>query len=159
MEPTMRRTLLGAAVLATSLLGFTACQGDRSKPDPSAFTRAPLSTRKLPTGSPGEEITFEEIQAGAGEKPTATSKVKVHYRGTLADGKEFDSSYKGEPIEFPLNAVIKCWTLGLQEMKVGGKARLTCPPGVAYGDREMGKGVIPANSTLIFEIDLLDVRM
>lgn len=147
---------LTVALLATSLLGFTACPA-RGKAEPPGPAGPPLSTKKIPTGSPGEEITFEELRAGDGEKPTASSKVKVHYRGTLPDGKEFDSSYKEGPIEFPLGAVIKCWTLGLQEMKVGGRARLTCPPGVAYGDRGAG-GVIPPGATLIFDIELIDVR-
>jgi len=148
--------MLGA-MLAVAVVGF-GLSGCKEQAKPDAPGGAPLSTRKIPTGSPGEEITFEELRAGSGEKPTAASTVKVHYRGTLTDGKEFDSSYKtGEPIEFPLGAVIKCWTVGVQEMKVGGKARLTCPPGVAYGERGAG-GVIPPNATLIFEIELLDVR-
>ena len=75
----------------------------------------------------------------------ATDKVKVHYRGTFPDGKEFDSSYKtGQPAEFPLDGVIKCWTEGVQKMKVGGKAKLTCPASIAYGERGAG-GVIPPN--------------
>jgi FKBP-type peptidyl-prolyl cis-trans isomerase FkpA len=82
----------------------------------------------------------------------------VHYRGTFPDGKEFDSSYKrGEPIEFPLNGVIKCWTEGVQKMKVGGKAKLTCPASIAYGERGAGGGVIPPNATLQFEVELLGI--
>jgi len=82
----------------------------------------------------------------------------VHYRGTLPNGTEFDSSYKrGQPIDFPLNRVIPCWTEGLQKMKVGGKARLTCPPEIAYGSRGAG-GVIPPNATLHFEVELLGVN-
>jgi len=152
------RTLLGA-VLTASMLGLSACpEKVKPEPPPPVGSTASLSTRKIPTGSPGEEILLEELRAGDGEQPTAQSKVKVHYQGTLTDGTVFDSSYKrGEPIEFPLQGVIKCWTLGVQEMKVGGKVRLTCPPGVAYGDRGAG-GVIPPNATLIFEIELLDVR-
>ena len=81
----------------------------------------------------------------------------MHYRGTLTDGKEFDSSYKrGEPAEFPLNRVIPCWTEGVQMMKVGGKAKLTCPPAIAYGERGAG-GVIPPNATLHFEVELLEI--
>jgi len=83
--------------------------------------------------------------------------VKVHYRGTFAGGKEFDSSYsRGQPAEFPLNRVIKCWTEGVQRMKVGGKAKLTCPASIAYGERGAG-GVIPPNATLQFEVELLGI--
>ena len=90
--------------------------------------------------------------------PSATDVVRVHYRGTFPDGKEFDSSFKrGEPAEFPLNGVIPCWTEGVQLMKVGGKARLTCPPGIAYGKRGAG-GVIPPDATLNFEIELLGIK-
>jgi len=102
-------------------------------------------------------IIFESLKAGSGESPKATDKVRVHYRGTFPDGREFDSSYKrGEPAEFPLNRVIKCWTEGVQMMKPGGKAKLTCPPAMAYGERGAG-GVIPPNATLNFEIELLSV--
>ena len=83
--------------------------------------------------------------------------VKVHYRGTFPDGKEFDSSIaRGKPAEFPLNRVIKCWTEGVQLMKVGGKARLTCPAAIAYGERGAG-GTIPPNATLHFEVELLGI--
>jgi FKBP-type peptidyl-prolyl cis-trans isomerase FkpA len=82
----------------------------------------------------------------------------VHYKGTLPDGTEFDSSYKrGEPTEFPLNRVIKCWTEGVQKMKVGGIAKLTCPPALAYGERGAGRAV-PPNATLLFEVELLAIR-
>jgi FKBP-type peptidyl-prolyl cis-trans isomerase FkpA len=95
---------------------------------------------------------------GTGEQPKASDAVKVHYRGTLADGKEFDSSYKrGMPVTFPLNRVVPCWTEGLQKIKVGGKATLTCPPSTAYGERGAG-GVVPPNATLTFEIELLGIE-
>ncbi len=103
-------------------------------------------------------LVYRSLKDGTGASPTATDKVKVHYRGTFLDGKEFDSSYKrNEPIEFPLNGVIKCWTEGVQKMKVGGKAKLTCPPAIAYGERGAG-GVIPANATLQFEVELLGIN-
>jgi len=103
-------------------------------------------------------VVFESLKAGSGESPKATDKVRVHYRGTFPDGREFDSSYKsGQPAEFPLNRVIRCWTEGVQMMKPGGKARLTCPPAMAYGERGAGGGVIPPNATLHFEIELLSV--
>jgi len=102
-------------------------------------------------------LVYESLKEGSGASPQATDTVKVHYRGTFPDGKEFDSSYKrGEPTSFPLNRVIPCWTEGVQRMKPGGKARLTCPPAIAYGARGAG-GVIPPNATLQFEIELLSV--
>lgn len=94
---------------------------------------------------------------GTGPSPKAEDTVKVHYRGTLVTGEEFDSSYKrNEPTEFPLNRVIKCWTEGVQLMKVGGKAELICPSDIAYGDR--GTPGIPPSSTLIFEVELLEIK-
>jgi len=104
-------------------------------------------------------LVFESIKDGTGASPKATDTVKVHYKGTFPDsGKEFDSSYKrGEPIEFPLQGVIPCWTEGVQLMKVGGKAKLTCPASIAYGARGAG-GVIPPNATLNFEVELLGIK-
>ena len=103
-------------------------------------------------------LVYLSLKDGTGASPAASDKVKVHYRGTFPDGKEFDSSYKrGEPIEFPLSGVIKCWTEGVQRMKVGGKAKLTCPAAIAYGARGAG-GVIPPNATLLFEVELLAIN-
>ncbi len=103
-------------------------------------------------------LVYQSLKEGAGASPAATDTVSVHYRGTMPDGREFDSSYKrGQPTEFPLNRVIACWTEGVQMMKPGGKARLTCPPAIAYGERGAG-GVIPPNATLNFEIELLAVK-
>ncbi len=103
-------------------------------------------------------LVFRSLKDGSGASPSASDRVKVHYRGTFPDGKEFDSSYKrGEPIEFPLSGVIKCWTEGVQRMKVGGKAKLTCPPAIAYGERGAG-GTIPPNATLLFEVELLGIN-
>jgi FKBP-type peptidyl-prolyl cis-trans isomerase FkpA len=103
-------------------------------------------------------LVFESLKEGSGDSPKATDTVKVHYKGMFLDGKEFDSSHKrGEPTEFPLNRVIPCWTEGVQRMKPGGKAKLTCPPAIAYGANGAG-GVIPPNSTLNFEIELISVR-
>ena len=103
-------------------------------------------------------LVYRSLKDGTGASPGATDKVKVHYRGTFPDGKEFDSSYKrNEAIEFPLNGVIPCWTEGVQRMKVGGKAKLTCPSAIAYGSRGAG-GVIPPNATLLFEVELLAIN-
>jgi FKBP-type peptidyl-prolyl cis-trans isomerase FkpA len=101
-------------------------------------------------------IVYTESAAGTGVSPTAADRVKVHYRGTLINGTEFDSSYaRNEPAVFPLGGVIRCWTEGVQRMKVGGKARLLCPSDVAYGDR--GNEAIPGGAALVFEIELLEI--
>ncbi|HET9977644.1 MAG TPA: FKBP-type peptidyl-prolyl cis-trans isomerase [Burkholderiaceae bacterium] len=103
-------------------------------------------------------LVYKSHQDGKGASPQATDVVRVHYRGTFPDGKEFDSSHKrGQPAEFPLNRVIRCWTEGVQMMKVGGKAQLVCPPGIAYGERGTPGGPIPPNATLHFEIELLGI--
>ena len=102
-------------------------------------------------------IVIATLKEGKGDNPKATDMVKVHYRGILADGKEFDSSYKrGDPTSFPLNRVIPCWTEGVQTMKPGGKIKLTCPSNMAYGPSGI-PGTIPPNATLIFEVELLEV--
>lgn len=105
----------------------------------------------------GVGFVYKELQAGTGANPKASDTVKVHYRGTLTDGTEFDSSYKrNEPAQFPLTGVIKCWTEGVQMIKVGGKGRLVCPSDVAYGDQGRPPA-IPGGATLIFEIELLEI--
>lgn len=103
-------------------------------------------------------LVYRSLKDGSGASPTAADRVTVHYRGTFLDGREFDSSYKrGSPAEFPLGGVIPCWTEGVQRMKVGGKAKLTCPPKIAYGSRGAGN-VIPPDSTLYFEVELLAIN-
>lgn len=103
-------------------------------------------------------LIYQPITIGNGAQPTASDTVKVHYTGTLIDGKEFDSSVKrGQPIEFPLGQVIPCWTEGVAKMKVGGKAKLICPSEIAYGDQGRAP-IIPGGATLIFEVELLDVQ-
>ena len=102
-------------------------------------------------------LVYRVITEGKGVNPRATDQVKVHYRGMFPDGREFDSSYKrGQPTEFPLNGVIKCWTEGVQRMKPGGKAKLTCPAAIAYGERGAG-GVIPPHAILQFEVELISI--
>jgi FKBP-type peptidyl-prolyl cis-trans isomerase FkpA len=101
-------------------------------------------------------LVYREVTPGTGASPKATDTVKVNYRGTLVNGTEFDSSFKrNEPAQFPLNQVIKCWTEGVQKMKVGGKSILVCPSDIAYGDQ--GRPGIPGGATLVFEIELLDI--
>ncbi|HZY05790.1 MAG TPA: FKBP-type peptidyl-prolyl cis-trans isomerase [Anaeromyxobacteraceae bacterium] len=103
-------------------------------------------------------MVYVPIKEGTGPSPKPTDVVQVHYEGKLADGKVFDSSVKrGQPAQFPLNGVIPCWTEGLQKMKAGGKARLVCPSSIAYGDQGRPP-VIPGGATLIFEVELLEVK-
>lgn len=113
-------------------------------------------------GKPGVKVTesglqYEVIKSGTGAKPKATDTVKVHYHGTLIDGKVFDSSIeRNEPVEFPVTGVIKGWVEALQLMSVGDKWRLTIPADLAYGARAAGD--IPPNSVLVFEVELLEIK-
>ena len=133
------RSLLIAVVIAAALAPAAWAQGS-----------APVTTKS--------GLVYQSIKDGTGAQPTADDTVRVHYRGTFTNGKEFDSSYaRGEPAEFPLKRVIPCWTEGVAMMKVGGKAKLTCPPEIAYGTRGAGSAV-PPNSTLNFEVELLAVK-
>ena len=125
-----------------------------------ALVSAPaLAADALPAPTTtGSGLVYTVLKASQGAQPAATDVVRVHYRGTFPDGKEFDSSYKrGQPAEFPLNRVIRCWTEGVQMMKVGTKAKLVCPPAIAYGERGTPGGPIPPNATLHFEVELLGI--
>ena len=103
-------------------------------------------------------LVVVSLREGNGATPKATDTVRVNYRGTLADGKEFDNSYKrGMPAEFRLDGVIKCWSEGLQKIKVGGKAKLTCPSALAYGETGAGDLILPG-ATLAFEVELLEIK-
>lgn len=127
-------------IVLTGLVGFAAAAAQAGTPE------------KTPSG-----LIYESLKDGTGAKPAPADSVQVHYRGTLVNGSEFDSSYKrGQPATFPLNRVIPCWTEGVGKMKEGGKAKLTCPPGIAYGSRGAGAAV-PPDATLTFEVELLKV--
>ncbi len=133
-----------AALVALSAMAQTDFALTAAAKEPGAVT--------TPTG-----LVYRSLKDGTGASPTAADTVKVNYRGTFPDGREFDSSYKrNEPAQFPLGGVIPCWTEGVQRMKVGGKARLTCPAAIAYGSRGAG-GSIPPNATLHFEVELLEI--
>ncbi|MGZ5179501.1 MAG: FKBP-type peptidyl-prolyl cis-trans isomerase [Ramlibacter sp.] len=126
---------------------------------PSLVLLASCATPPPPPVTTASGVVYRSLREGTGRSPAATDTVRVHYRGTLADGSEFDSSYaRNEPAEFPLDRVIPCWTEGVQRMKPGGKARLVCPPSTAYGERGAGNGVVPPNATLLFDIELLGIR-
>jgi FKBP-type peptidyl-prolyl cis-trans isomerase FkpA len=108
---------------------------------------------KLPSG-----VIYSETSAGTGASPKPTDRVKVHYTGKLTNGETFDSSVeRGEPVTFPLNGVIPCWTEGVQKMKVGGKAKLVCPSETAYGDRGAPPKIKPG-ATLVFDVELLSIE-
>ena len=145
--------LLRATALLTASLAFGL--------GASAQTADPLKQAAAEEGAVVSDsgLIYLSLREGQGASPAATDTVKVHYRGTFTDGREFDSSYsRGEPASFPLNRVIKCWTEGVQRMKVGGKSKLVCPASIAYGERGAGNGLIPPNATLVFEVELLDIR-
>ena len=144
---TFARPTLAALALAAFTLPALA------QTDPLAAAAAEPGAVTTPSG-----LVYRTVKEGTGASPAATDTVKVHYRGTFPDGREFDSSIKrGQPASFPLNRVIKCWTEGLQRMKVGGKAKLTCPAAIAYGDRGAG-GEIPPGAVLRFEVELLAIN-
>lgn len=139
------------AILALTLLLASLSAASADNPVTTAAAKEP-GAKVLPSG-----LVFRSLQDGKGASPSALDTVKVHYRGTFPDGKEFDSSYKrNSAIEFPLQNVIPCWTEGVQLMKVGGKSKLTCPANIAYGARGAG-GVIPPNATLVFEVELIAI--
>ena len=150
MQSTVRSNF-SAVALALTVLAAPACWAQSDAALAAAAKEAGATVTK-------SGLVYRSIKDGTGAGPAATDKVKVHYKGTFPDGKEFDSSYKrNEPTEFPLNGVIPCWTEGVQLMKKGGKAKLTCPAAIAYGERGAG-GVIPPNATLVFEIELLAIN-
>jgi FKBP-type peptidyl-prolyl cis-trans isomerase FkpA len=150
----MRKVVLAALLTLFALPAFAADPPKTEEPK-TFLEKAATEKGAVKTGS---GLVYKSLKEGTGASPAATDRVKVHYRGTLPDGTEFDSSYKrGTPAEFPLNGVIPCWTEGVQKMKVGGKAQLVCPPEIAYGNRGAGK-VIPPNATLVFEVELLGVN-
>jgi FKBP-type peptidyl-prolyl cis-trans isomerase FkpA len=145
--------LLSACSAQTTSAPTPASAPAASSAPATAAVAKEASPQTTPTG-----LIYSSLKDGSGASPLATDTVKVHYKGTFPDGKEFDSSYsRNAPTEFPLNRVIPCWTEGVQLMKTGGKAKLICPPAIAYGLRGAG-GVIPPNATLHFEIELLAIN-
>ena len=149
MKATFRTCTLALTVIATTCAINAWAQTDAALAVASKEAGAQVTKSGL---------VYLSLKNGTGASPAASDKVKVHYKGTFPDGREFDSSYKrGQPTEFPLNGVIPCWTEGVQLMKTGGKAKLTCPSAIAYGASGAG-GVIPPNATLVFEVELLAIN-
>ena len=146
----MKHALIALTIVSASLSALPAHAQQNATLDAAAKEPGAVVT--------SSGLVFRSMKEGSGARPGAANVVKVHYRGTFPDGKEFDSSYaRGTPIEFPLNRVIPCWTEGVQRIQLGGKAKLTCPSHIAYGERGAGN-VIPPNATLVFEVELLGVR-
>jgi FKBP-type peptidyl-prolyl cis-trans isomerase len=160
MKPSRLPSLL--LILVASLLNV-ACQDEISQPQPIALSPDGAAFLKTNAAQPGvvtldSGLQYRVLKEGDGETPKATDTVTVHYRGTLIDGTEFDSSYKrGKPTSFSVNRVIAGWTEALQLMQVGDKWQLTIPSDLAYGSRSPGAG-IPPDAVLVFEVELLSVQ-
>ena len=155
MSLTHTATALSIAACTLLATGASLAQAPAPKPSPD-FLASAAAVKGAVLSESG--LVYLSLKEGQGDSPAAIDSVRVHYRGTLTDGKEFDSSYsRGQPASFPLNRVIKCWTEGVQKMKVGGKARLTCPASIAYGERGTPGGPIPPNAVLQFEVELLGI--
>jgi len=147
----LRLALAGTLVAALPIAVLAQKAASAVQKPAAAASAAAVTT---PSG-----LVYTDVVEGKGANPTAADTVKVHYRGTFLDGREFDSSYaRNAPATFPLGRVIPCWTEGVQKMKVGGKAQLVCPPAIAYGERGAGNGAIPPNATLRFEVELLEIN-
>jgi FKBP-type peptidyl-prolyl cis-trans isomerase FkpA/FKBP-type peptidyl-prolyl cis-trans isomerase FklB len=145
----------GPKLQALQRTRMTAVAADEKKAGQVFLDKAATAQGATKTSS---GLVITTLKPGTGETPKATDKVKVHYQGTLTDGTVFDSSIqRGEPVTFPLNGVIRCWTEGVQMMKVGGKSRLVCPSELAYGERGAPPRIKPG-ATLVFEVELLGIE-
>ena len=130
--------------------------GEKNKIEGEEFLAKNKTAPGVITTESGLQYKIEK--EGTGEYPTAESTVTAHYKGTLIDGREFDSSYKrGKPIDFPLNGVIKGWTEGIPKVREGGKIKLFIPYNLAYGTQQMQGTIIEPYSALIFEVELIKI--
>ncbi len=159
------KKLTTTVAIALSALALSACNSSGSESSGSATsstTKATAQATSADSATTGYTTTssglgYKVLKKGTGKSPKATDVVTVHYEGKLTNGKVFDSSYqRGKPASFPLNRVIAGWTEGLQLMQTGGKYEFYIPANLAYGDRATGS--IPANSPLIFTVELIDVK-
>ena len=153
----LNKTLCAFAAASALALTPHVLMAQSALEDGQAYMEANAKKDGVHTTASG--LQYKVLQEGTGKMPKATDTVLVHYRGTLLNGKEFDSSYaRKEPIEFPLNGVIPGWTEGVQLMKEGAKYQFVIPPKLAYGRRGTPGGPIGPDETLIFEVELLKVR-
>jgi len=153
-EPKMTMEEAQAAMMELQQISLKKVAAQK-KEEGAAFLRENAKKEGVETTASG--LQYKELRAGTGATPTADDKVKVHYKGTLLNGQEFDSSYKrGEPAIFGVGQVIKGWTEGLQLMKEGGKSRLFIPSDLAYGVQGAGPAIGPGE-TLIFEVELIEI--
>ena len=158
--PALRRGLAAAllSMLPLPLLAQTATAPAQAQPPAARHPALQAAAAQPGAVVTASGLVFRALEPGQGAAPKPTDVVRVHYRGTFPDGREFDSSYsRNQPASFALNRVIPCWTEGLQLMKPGGSARLTCPADIAYGERGAGNGLIPPGAVLVFEVKLLAV--
>ncbi len=146
---------LAVSLSLTSLLSGCLPEVQEQPDKPAEPAKTPKSTEGFTKTSSG--LQYKIIEPGSDKKPSATDRVRCHYRGTLDDGTEFDSSYGGEPAEFPLNGVIAGWTEGLQLIGEGGKIELIIPGELGYGETGSTDGKIPPNATLHFTVELIKV--
>jgi FKBP-type peptidyl-prolyl cis-trans isomerase FklB len=162
MSDTLRSSFV---ILAVAVAAITVAACSKSETASAPAEKAETAAAAPAAGAAGGSVVttqsglqYEVLASGTGKSPSASDSVTVNYRGTLTDGTEFDSSYKrGQPAVFPVNRVIPGWTEALQLMKEGDKWKLTIPPQLAYGERGAGK-LIPPNSTLVFEVELIKVN-
>lgn len=154
----VRMKSFASLVAVVCVVFLSGCSGSLSYEEELARSEAYLAEAAARGGAltTPSGLVYRELEPGSGPMPMASNTVSAHYRGTLVDGTEFDSSLGGDPLEIPLTRVIPCWTEGLQLMRVGGKSELVCPAAIAYGEQGAPPD-IPGGAALIFEVELLEI--